>query len=102
MSDFSLVGVHVLQPGFRCLLVVSAIEVPRVELGQMIIEAGKQIVGGHDPSGEEFSGHPFFGIVGVVVVGEPAMGKYVYEHFSVIMHPRADTLEKRFVVAGML
>ena len=52
----------------------------------MVVEAGQQIVRGHDPAGEEFSSHPLFGIIGVVVVGESAMRKDVHEHLYRAVH----------------
>ena len=75
---------------------------PGVELGQVFVETGKQVVGGHNSSSEEFSSHPFLGVAGIVVVGKLAVGKDVNEHLSVLVHPRTDALEKGFLIASVL
>ena len=114
--EFCLIAVGILQdrhdlfpprvlqrePVLAGLLVVAAVDPPVILHQQVVVEVEQQVIGGHDPAGEEIAPHPVVLALGLEEIGQLAVAEDVDEQPAFRFQPAGDPPQQFGIVAHML
>src|SRR5690348_8946064 len=85
-NDLGAVGVHILKPSLGGFLIMTTINLPMLFNLKAVLKVKQQIIGRHDPAGEEIFGDPVRLVLFLIKICEFAMREDVDEQLTVVFN----------------
>src|SRR5208282_6488028 len=83
IQDLPAMSVHVPEPGFRCLPIVDAADLPVIVQPQIALKIKEQIVARHDAAGKKMLRHPIAAIANLEGIRVAQVAEDVNEELGV-------------------